>query len=191
MPPGIGQNGTHKTPLGGLLLGWVGVSVTVSLAIAFSGLEDAAQLPWAVQAMMGLVKSIEPWSMASPNPRHTAIFFATMWAISPAVLVLVFKERDLYFPPPDWPGNSEIATTLMSIALAAALVAFMIFGYGNDPTYWGDLDSRRSLRKFVLGSRLHSGAFGSLLVFFTAYTVSAAVVLLYRTFSRCGRTLRL
>jgi hypothetical protein len=187
MPPGMGQDRPRGAPLGGLLFGWVGVGVTVSLGIAFSGLEDVAQLPRFVEVMMKLVKSIEPWSLASPNPRHTAIFFATMWALSPIILFLAFRERDLYFPPPDWPRQHELSTTLMVLALAAALVAFMIFGYGNDPFSWGDLDSRRSLRKLVLSSRLHAGMFGSGFVFFTPYTVAAAGVLLHRTFKRRDR----
>lgn len=179
--------GSILQPMDRTLISWIAVGMSVALAIAFSDLEETVQLPWFVEIMMKVVRSIGLWSQISPNPHHTAIFFATMWSLSPLLLYLLFIGRHTYFPLSKWRPERAIRSTLAALILAVAFVAFTIFGLGADAEFFRASTSRHSFSNVVFGSRLNSGFFGSAIIFFNCYCVLAAGIYLTRTVKRRHR----
>ena len=171
--------GPSLHPIDRTLLTWIAFGMVASVAIAVLGLEDRPDIPLFLQPSMVAVRSIERWAQLSSHPQHTAIFFASMWSLAPGLFYVMCLQRDSYFPRSKWREERAIQTTMAAVVLTVAFFAFAVVGFGSDSDFITS-PSRRSFRGLVLESRLGSGFFGSLIIFFTCYCIVGAGTFLHR-----------
>lgn len=175
------------------MFAWIAVMTATSVWLSFSGAGSAVLQVPLIGDLQRVVPSIRKLSAISPSPIHTAALFSLMWAAAPVLVAAMVQQRDLLFPrggsqstlPLDYrrlrdlpevhgAPRYEVLKIVVATALLSALGFYMAFFLPLFDT--GDPRMQQHWLDLVLPlarSRLGSGVFGGLVIFFVAYAAVA------------------
>lgn len=162
-----------------VLVPWLVVGVTLSFVIPNSGFQSNDWLSVILKSIATVVPSIQNVSNLSSNPEFVKTFLSFMWLLAPLQFYILIHMRDVLFPHEKW---QERKRTLLasSISLASLFIFVSVFELGSNGLLGYDPQTGRGILRPMLSSKIGMGVFGSLIIFFTLYAVTAALTFMNR-----------